>query len=118
MGKKIRNFKIFLPGINVNFCEIIKDNEIKIRVYEKGVENETLCCSTGALATAYSYFLLQNNKIQRKHFLRKHFLRKKNLQKVFLQFIGGEIQIEFEKDSMLLIGSPHFAYKGQIFESL
>ena len=118
MGKKIRNFKQFLPGINVNFCEIINETEIKVRTFEKGVEKETFCCSTGALATAYSYFLLKGQKIQRKDFLRKIFLRKKNLQKVCLQFIGGEIQIEFEKDHMLLTGIPNFAYKGQILESL
>ncbi|NGX62871.1 MAG: Diaminopimelate epimerase [Candidatus Anoxychlamydiales bacterium] len=118
LGKKIRNFKQFLPGINVNFCEIINETEIKVRVYEKGVENETLCCSTGALATAYSYFLLKDKKIQRKYFLRKKNLRKNFLQKVFLQFIGGKIQIEFEKDHMLLTGLPNFAYKGQVLESL
>jgi diaminopimelate epimerase len=103
MGKKIRNFKKFSPGINVNFCEIINDDEIKIRVYEKGVENETFCCSTGALAVAYSYFLLKDKKISRP---------------LFLQFIGGKIRIEFEKDYMQLTNRPHFSYKGQIFESL
>jgi len=53
LGNKIRNHKRFLPeGTNVDFCKIIDNNNIMIRTYERGVENETLACGTGALAAA------------------------------------------------------------------
>ena len=53
LGKQIRYLKnINSKGINVNFCEPLNSGEFFVRTYEKGVENETLCCSTGAIATA------------------------------------------------------------------
>jgi diaminopimelate epimerase len=53
IGRKIRFHKRFLPqGTNVNFVEILKENLIKIRTYERGVEEETFACGTGAVASA------------------------------------------------------------------
>jgi diaminopimelate epimerase len=52
LGKKIRYSKYFHPkGANVNFIKL-KENKIYIRTYERGVENETLACGTGAVAAA------------------------------------------------------------------
>ena len=52
VGPKIRFHQMFLPhGTNVDFVEI-KDQRIIIRTYERGVEDETLACGTGAVASA------------------------------------------------------------------
>ncbi len=52
IGKEIRYNKDFSPnGTNVNFVQI-KNDEILIRTYERGVESETLACGTGSVAAA------------------------------------------------------------------
>jgi diaminopimelate epimerase len=56
IGSAIRNDVRFPNGTNVDFFEVLnaKDQTIKLRVYERGVEDETLCCGTGVMATAIS----------------------------------------------------------------
>lgn len=53
LGRQIRWHRRFRPqGTNVDFVEILDDNNIKIRTYERGVEDETLACGTGVAAAA------------------------------------------------------------------
>lgn len=55
VGKKLRSHSSFAPrGTNVNFVEKMEGNTLKIRTFERGVENETLACGTGCLAAAAS----------------------------------------------------------------
>ncbi len=52
-GRKLRNHPLFSPrGVNVNFIQPIEEGRLRARVYERGVEGETLACGTGAVACA------------------------------------------------------------------
>lgn len=56
-GRMIRYSKAFAPvGINVNFVEPV-DGGIRVRTYEKGVEDETNACGTGVVASALSAYV-------------------------------------------------------------
>lgn len=51
-GRRLRRDPRFAPaGTNVNFVEM-QDRILRIRTFEKGVENETLACGTGIVAAA------------------------------------------------------------------
>jgi diaminopimelate epimerase len=52
-GRLIRYHKHFLPrGTNADFATVIDRHKIKLRTYERGVEDETLACGTGMVAAA------------------------------------------------------------------
>jgi diaminopimelate epimerase len=102
-GKKIRyNETYSQKGINVNFVEW-NDNELFVRTYERGVENETFSCGTGITAAAIA--MSANNVGQ---------------QETKIRTLGGSLLIKFNKiDAMhftdvWLCGPASFVYEGQI----
>jgi diaminopimelate epimerase len=53
IGREIRHHQKFRPaGTNVNFISLRSDGVVAVRTYERGVEDETLACGTGAIAAA------------------------------------------------------------------
>ena len=60
-GKIVENYKYFPQKTNVEFVEIVNENNIKLRVWERGV-GETFACGTGAVAAAYAMYI--ENKIK------------------------------------------------------
>jgi diaminopimelate epimerase len=52
LGAKVRYHDHFAPaGTNANFIEVVNRGELLLRTYERGVENETYACGTGAAAS-------------------------------------------------------------------
>jgi diaminopimelate epimerase len=52
-GRSIRYHNMFSPeGTNADFMKVLGPNMLEIRTYERGVEDETLACGTGAIASA------------------------------------------------------------------
>jgi diaminopimelate epimerase len=52
-GRQLRHHSAFGPkGTNANFVQVTGPSSVKVRTYERGVEDETLACGTGSVAAA------------------------------------------------------------------
>ena len=103
-GSRIRHHEAFMPaGTNVNFVQE-HEGALKVRTYERGVEDETLACGTGATACALVASLLDQAA-----------------SPVEIITSGGDrLTILFDKgdgesaDNVSLKGPAHLVYKGEL----
>ena len=59
IGRELRHHPRFAPaGTNVNFVQVLDPHSLALRTYERGVEDETLACGTGVVASALIHHLL------------------------------------------------------------
>jgi diaminopimelate epimerase len=60
IGSAVRQHELFAPkGTNVNFLKRRGEKAVSIRTYERGVEDETLACGTGVVASALIFAAVQ-----------------------------------------------------------
>jgi diaminopimelate epimerase len=103
-GAKLRysDFWKARGGVNVNFVQVISDNSISVRTYERGVEDETYSCGTGVTAAAIA----------------SYFSQKINSMHIDIKTLGGNLQVGFESINKLtfknidLCGPALFVFKG------
>lgn len=103
-GRKIRyNERFHHEGINVNFVQKLEPKKLFVRTYERGVENETLSCGTGVVASAIA---VPDVPI--------------GLHTIDIETKGGNLKVEFRKrddtkfEDIKLIGPAKMVFKGSI----
>jgi diaminopimelate epimerase len=103
-GSAIRHHEMFSPkGANVNFIEKRGPDEIAVRTYERGVENETLACGTGVVASALVFAATENVK---------------RVVRVLVRG-GDQLRVGFERSdqqfcNVTLTGPAEFVFEGTI----
>jgi diaminopimelate epimerase len=103
-GAAIRHHEMFSPkGANVNFIEKRGAKQVALRTYERGVENETLACGTGVVASALILAATENIDGPIGVLVRG----------------GNELEVGFEKrgvqfKNVTLTGPANFVFEGTI----
>lgn len=95
IGKSIENNVLFPHRTNVEFVNIIDENNIKMRVWERGA-GETLACGTGACAAVAC--AIENGYTK---------------NKVNVHLLGGNLFIEWDK-YIYMIGTATEVFEGEI----
>ncbi|MFP8488028.1 diaminopimelate epimerase [Gracilimonas sp. Q87] len=107
-GRKTRYHEsIDPPGTNVNFVHCDDSKQISLQTYERGVENLTLACGTGALASAIAAHHRQGKSEKHSEF--------------DIHVRGGRLKASFDFDpnaatyhQLILSGPANFVFKGSI----
>ncbi len=93
MGRTIRNrIDLFPGGTNVNFATILDQNRLHLVTYERGVEDLTLACGTGAIATAIARNILDSSADTSS----KPEHREINEHHMQIECPGGPLEVSFE----------------------
>lgn len=107
LGAKIRYSELYgTSGSNVNFVKQNSNDEFSIRTYERGVEDETLSCGTGATAVAIAM----------------NATGRTNENTIKINVEGGKLEVSFAKENgiyknVFLNGKAEFVFSGNCIVS-
>ena len=101
LGPKIEHHTAFPDGVNVEFVQVLGNNELRMRVWERG-SGVTMACGTGACACAAAA------------------VKKKicaPCEPIALHLDGGTLQITLAPDNTVTMTGPaEFVYEGETVE--
>lgn len=97
-ARKLRHASVFPRGANVNLCEVTDENEIRLLTFERGVEDFTLACGTGAGATVAALTL-------------RGLVSGKNTR---VQTDGGVLSVDYENGALFLTGPAELTFTGEL----
>lgn len=96
-GRSIEKHPTYPKGTNVNFVQVLSDDRIRVRTWERGA-GATLACGTGSCASAVASFL------------NKHTGRK-----VAVELQYGQLDIEWTEDGIVFMTGPaEESFSGEI----
>ena len=96
-GKFIEHHSLFPKNTNVNFCEVVDKNTIKVKTWERGA-GPTLACGTGSCASVVAANRLGYTG-----------------EKVTVQVPGGLLNIEILNGEVIMEGPAEITFDGQYF---
>lgn len=98
MGPEIQAHELFPESVNVGFMQVLNREQIRLRVFERGV-GETLACGTGACAAVAAG--IKTGRLE---------------HQVEVELRGGKLKIEWHANSEILwmTGPATTVYEGQI----
>lgn len=88
LGSALQKSDYFPDSVNVNFVEVIDENHLEIRTYERGV-GETNACGTGACAAAFATYQLGVGQPQ-----------------VAVKARGGQLLIRIDEQQRIVMSGP------------
>lgn len=94
-GKYIEKHTMFPKGTNVNFCQIISRDRLKVETWERGA-GPTLACGTGSCAS-----VVITNRLGYTD------------KKVTVQIPGGSLFIELTEEGVLMTGPAEISFWGE-----
>ncbi len=96
-GSILESDPSFPKRANIEFVEVIDNNNLKMRVFERG-SGETFACGTGTCATVVASFL--NGKCNREN--------------VNVKLLGGTLNISWDNkdNNVYMIGPARFVFEG------
>lgn len=95
-GSLIEKLSVFKEGTNVNFCEVISSEKIKVKTWERGA-GPTLACGTGCCASAVACF--------------RH---KYTGNVVEVQVPGGKLFVEITDEGVMMTGPAEVSFIGEV----
>lgn len=98
LGKALRHYEGFPKGANVNFYDVIDNDNVAVLTYERGVEDFTLACGTGSGAVVY---VLTDSKSVSGEYVR-------------VNVPGGELFITVSDEGLYLTGPTAIIAEGTV----
>ncbi len=99
LGPAVEKHPEFPGGVNAEFVQVLGENKLRMRVWERG-SGVTLACGTGACASAAAA-------------VKKGFCRPG--EPVYVQLDGGTLAIRIQPDSTVFMTGPaEFVYEGEV----
>jgi diaminopimelate epimerase len=103
IGEEISNMSIFPQKINVNFAQILPNNEILLQTYERG-SGLTIACGSGSCATFFSAY--KSKLIDNENLVKIIFLKGKDNDFLNISFS--------EKKEVIMSGPATYVFSGKI----
>lgn len=99
LGSRISRHEAFPDGVNVEFVEVLAENQLRMRVWERG-SGVTKACGTGACASVMAAIFKNKSPLN---------------QRIWVKLDGGTLEIEVQTDhSVRMTGPAETIFEGEI----